>query len=296
MPNFRDDSKITVSCGDGFKLVDFDTCYTSSYTDIEAAKEDLKKDIEKNSRYQEKQYAEGRHAILIIFQAMDGAGKDSTIKHVMTGLNPQSVHVTSFKKPSLTELAHDFLWRTSLHLPERGHISIFNRSYYEEVLVCKVHPEFILGQKIADIKTLKDIDEKFWEKRYESIREHEKHLHRNGTTVVKFFLHVSKEEQKKRFLERINDPEKNWKYNSADIAEREHWDKYMDAYEQSIKETATEHAPWHIIPADNKWFMQMAVGDILHDVFKSLDLQFPVLSEKESAGLAEAKDQLLRNL
>lgn len=296
MPNFRKDPKITVSSGNGFRLVDFDTNYTSIYTDIEAAKEDLKKDIEKNSKYQEKQYAEGRHAILVIFQAMDGAGKDSTIKHVMTGLNPQSVHVTSFKKPSLAELAHDFLWRTTLHLPERGHISIFNRSYYEEVLVCKVHPEFVLGQKIADVKTLKDIDDKFWAKRYESIRDHEKHLHRNGTTILKFFLHVSKEEQKKRFLERINDPEKNWKYNSADIAEREHWDTYMAAYEQAIKETATEHAPWHIIPADSKWFMQMAVGDILHDVFKSLDLQFPVLSEKESAGLAEAKEQLLRNL
>ena len=296
MPNFRKDPKIIVSSGDGIKLADFDTGYTSSYTDINEAKEDLKKDIEKNSKYQEKQYAEGRHAIIIIFQAMDGAGKDSTIKHVMTGLNPQSVHVTSFKKPSVTELAHDFLWRTSLHLPERGHISIFNRSYYEEVLVCKVHPEFVLGQKIADIKTLNDIDDKFWEKRYESIREHEKHLHRNGTTVVKFFLHVSKDEQKKRFLERINDPEKNWKYNSADIAEREHWGKYMAAYEQAIKETATEHAPWHIIPADNKWFMQMAVGDILHDVFKSLNLQFPVLSEKEISGLAEVKEGLLRNL
>jgi PPK2 family polyphosphate:nucleotide phosphotransferase len=296
MPNFRKDSKITVSSGDGFKLSDFDPAYTDNYTNIEESKEDLKKDIEKNGKYQEKQYADGRHAILIIFQAMDAAGKDSTIKHVMTGLNPQSVHVTSFKKPSLEELAHDFLWRTSLHLPERGHISIFNRSYYEEVLVCKVHPEFVLGQKIADIKTVKDIDDKFWEKRYESIREHEKHLHRNGTTVVKFFLHVSKDEQKNRFLERINDPEKNWKYNSADIAEREHWDEYMAAYEQVIKETATEHAPWYIIPADNKWFMQMAVGDILHDVFKSLDLQFPVLSEKESAGLAAAKEQLLRNL
>lgn len=296
MSNFRKDPKITVPDGQGFRLADFDPSYTDNYSNIEEAKDDLKKDIEKNSKYQEKLYAEARQSVLVIFQAMDGAGKDSTIKHVMTGLNPQSVHVTSFKKPSLAELAHDFLWRTTLHLPERGHISIFNRSYYEEVLVCKVHPEYVLGQKIAGIKTLEDINEKFWSKRYDSIREHEKHLHRNGTTVIKFFLHVSKDEQKKRFLERINDPEKNWKYNSADISERALWDDYMSAYEDAIKETATEHAPWHIIPADNKWFMQMAVGDILHDVFKSLDLQFPVLSAKESAELAGAKEQLLRNL
>jgi PPK2 family polyphosphate:nucleotide phosphotransferase len=296
MASFRKDPKITVSSGDGFRLKNFDPGYTDDYSNIEESKEDLKKDIEKNSKYQEQLYAQGRHAVLIIFQAMDGAGKDSTIKHVMTGLNPQSVHVTSFKKPSLAELAHDFLWRTTLHLPERGHISIFNRSYYEEVLVCKVHPEFVLGQKIADIETVKDVDKDFWKKRYESIREHEKHLHRSGTTVVKFFLHVSKQEQKKRFLERLNDPEKNWKYNSADIAEREHWDKYMAAYEHAIKETATKHAPWYVIPADNKWFMQMAVGDILHDIFKSLDLQFPVLSETESDELEGAKEELLRNL
>jgi PPK2 family polyphosphate:nucleotide phosphotransferase len=296
MPKFRENPKITVSSGDSFRLADFNPSYTDNYTDIEEAGEDLKKDIEKNSRYQEKLYAEGRRAVLIIFQAMDAAGKDSTIKHVMTGLNPQSVHVTSFKKPSLAELAHDFLWRTTLHLPERGHISIFNRSYYEEVLVCKVHPEFVLGQKISDVMTLKDINEKFWSKRYESIREHEKHLHRNGTTVVKFFLYVSKDEQAKRFLERINDPEKNWKFNSADIAERELWHDYMSAYEQAIKETATEDSPWYVIPADNKWFMQMAVGDILHDVFKSLDVEYPVLSAKENAELAGAKEQLLRNL
>jgi PPK2 family polyphosphate:nucleotide phosphotransferase len=292
MPNFRKDPKITVSGSENFRLSDFDPRYTDNYSSIESAKEDLRKDIEKNRKYQEKLYADARHSVLIIFQAMDAAGKDSTIEHVMTGLNPQGVEVTSFKKPSLTELAHDFLWRTYLALPERGKIGIFNRSYYEEVLVCKVHPEYILGQHIPGINTVNDIDEKFWEHRYESIREHEKHLHRNGVTILKFFLHISKDEQKKRFLERIDNPEKNWKFSTADIAERQHWYSYMAAYEMAIKETATEHAPWFIIPADNKWFMQMVVGDVLHDTLRSLDLKFPVLSDKERSELAGARASL----
>ncbi len=292
MPNYRKDPKITITDGSSFSLKHFDTKYTAGLSDVKEAEKDLLHDIEKNSKRQEMLYAEGKRSILIVLQAMDAAGKDSTIKHVMRGLNPQGVDVTSFKKPSLAELAHDFLWRTTVALPQRGMIGIFNRSYYEEVLICKVHPEFIVGQHIPEIESVKDIDDKFWEKRYESIKNFEKHLIRNGTIVLKFFLHVSKDEQRRRMLERITDPEKNWKFSAADLPERERWDDYMKAYEDLITATATEKAPWFVIPADNKWFMQMAVGDILHDTLKSLDLSFPSLDEKIKATFAEAKTKL----
>ena len=293
MPNFRKDPKITVTDGSSFSLKDFDTTYTAGMPDEAQAKTDLLHDIEKNAKRQERLYAESKRSILIIFQAIDAAGKDSTIKHVMTGQNPSGISVTNFKKPSNLELAHDFLWRTTIALPSRGMMGIFNRSYYEEVLVCKVHPELILGQKLPNINFVKDIDDDFWEKRYESITDFEKHLHRNGTIILKFFLHVSKEEQKKRLLERINDPEKKWKFKSADLLERDRWKDYMLAYEQMITATATEKAPWFIIPADNKWFMQLAVGDIIHDTLKSLDPIFPVFDKTKSAEFAAAKKKLL---
>jgi PPK2 family polyphosphate:nucleotide phosphotransferase len=290
--NFLKDTKIAVTDGKDFRLKDFDPGYTAGFKDIEAAKEDLRKDIERNRKYQEMLYAEGTYSLLIIFQAMDAAGKDSTIEHVMTGINPQGIDVRSFKKPSANELAHDFLWRTTLELPHRGHIHIFNRSYYEEVIVCKVHPDLILSQNIPGIETINDIDKKFWKNRYESICDYEKHLHRNGTVILKFFLNVSKEEQKRRFLERIDNSEKNWKFSVSDVAEREFWKDYMSAYQEVISETATNKAPWYIIPADNKWFMQMAVGDIIHDTLKSLGLEYPNLSVEEKKKLLEAKEKL----
>jgi PPK2 family polyphosphate:nucleotide phosphotransferase len=226
---------------------------------------------------------------------MDGAGKDSTIKHVLKGINPQGCNVTSFKRPSDQELSHDFLWRTNMALPERGMIGIFNRSYYEEVLVVKVHPEIVLGQSLPEATNLKQIDEKFWQKRYKSIADMEQHLSDNGYVIMKFFLNVSKEEQKDRFLDRINSPEKQWKFQYADMKERDYWDTYMEAYEKAIKETATEQAPWYVIPADNKWFMRTAVCDIILDTLKKLDLKFPVPSAEEQSKLDDAKRILLAN-
>lgn len=237
-------------------------------------------------------FAMGKFSLLIVFQAMDAAGKDGTIKHVMSGINPQGCIVTSFKQPSTEELAHDYLWRVNRHLPKRGMISIFNRSHYEEVLVTRVHPEYILGQNIPGIDSIDKIDKSFWKKRYESINNFEKHLSDNGTVILKFFLHVSKDEQKERFLKRIDEPEKNWKFSVTDVKERKHWDKYMEAYEDAITHTSKEHAPWYVIPADKKWFMRAAVGDIIVGTLESLNLSYPEISSKEKAELTEAKSLL----
>ena len=287
--NFDKDKNIAVTNGDGFTLKDFDTAYTATYKSEKAADKKLDNDIEKLADLQEKLYATDKHAILIIFQAMDAAGKDSTIEHVLEGINPQGCNVTSFKRPSDKELSHDFLWRTTLALPERGMIGIFNRSYYEEVLVTKVHPEIILGQTIPGITKLKHVDKDFWDRRYQSIRHYEKHLAENGYIILKFFLNISKEEQKNRFLNRINTPEKHWKFQFSDIAERERWDDYMKAYEKAIKETAAEHAPWYVIPADNKWFMQMAVCDIILNTLQKMELKYPEPNPEEIKQLEEAK-------
>lgn len=291
--NFSKDKNIAVYNGEGFKLSKLKTQYTGGYKDEKTADQKLKADIEKLSDLQEKLFASDNHSILIIFQAMDAAGKDSTIEHVLTGINPQGCNITSFKRPSDKELSHDFLWRTTLALPERGMIGIFNRSYYEEVLVTKVHPEIILGQSIPGITKPKHIDADFWNKRYHSIRQHEKHLAENGYIILKFFLNVSKEEQKNRFLDRIDSPEKNWKFQFADIKEREYWDEYMAAYERAIKETAASHAPWFVIPADNKWFMQTAVCDIILNALESLNLSYPEPTLEARQQLAEAKNILL---
>lgn len=238
---------------------------------------------------QELLYADGRHSVLIVFQAMDAAGKDGTIGHVMSGVNPQGCSVSSFKVPSAEEFSHTYLWRYSKALPARGMIGIFNRSYYEEVLVVKVHPA-ILDK--ADLPP-EDVHKDIWKHRYEDINNFEQHLARNGTTILKFFLNVSKEEQKKRFLERLDTPEKNWKFSSGDIVERGYWDDYMAAFEDAINATSTPWAPWYVIPADHKWAMRAAVSDIITTTIKDLPLEYPKLPEDEVARLAEAKAKLL---
>ncbi len=253
----------------------------------------LKQNVEALSELQEKLYAGSRYNVLIIFQAMDAAGKDSTLKHIMTGLNPNGVKVANFKVPSSTELDHDYFWRHYLELPGRGEIGIFNRSHYENVLVTKVHPEYVLRENLPGIDSVKNIGTKFWEQRYKQITRFEKNLSENGMLILKFFLHVSKEEQKKRLLARIDDPSKNWKFAAADLQERALWDKYQQAYEDAIGNTSIEEAPWYIIPADDKWYMRLLVSTIIRKELEALDLQFPVISPEAKAALLESKKQLL---
>ena len=272
-----------------FSISDADTEYKGNLS-----KDDGKKILEdekvKLRELQEKLYADGSKSLLIVIQAMDAAGKDSLIEHVFGGVNPQGCEVTSFKAPSSKEYSHDFLWRHYIALPEKGKIGIFNRSHYESVLVCKVHPEYNLSEKVW--KSISDFDDKFWENRYESIRNFEKHLAENGTTIVKIFLNVSKKEQKKRFLDRIDEQDKNWKFSLGDLPERALWDKYMKAYEEAINETSKNHAPWFVIPADDKWFARVAAIQIIIDALERMDLKYPVLSEKDQAALQEAKAKL----
>jgi PPK2 family polyphosphate:nucleotide phosphotransferase len=237
-------------------------------------------------------YAHDRFSLLLIFQAMDAAGKDGTIKHVMTGVNPQGCQVFAFKKPSDEELDHDYLWRTYKCFPERGRIGIFNRSYYEEVLIVKVHPGILLKQKLPAIKRLSKVNKVFWEKRYRQINDLEQHLVENGTIVLKFFLNVSKEEQKKRFLKRINNPDKNWKFTMGDVEERQYWDKYQQAFEDVLNYTSTEYAPWYIIPADKKWYMRTVVGDIIVHTLESLPLKYPAVSKTKLKEIQKAKEIL----
>jgi PPK2 family polyphosphate:nucleotide phosphotransferase len=234
-------------------------------------------------------YAQDRWAVLLVFQAMDAAGKDGTIKHVMSGVNPQGCQVYSFKAPSPEELDHDYLWRSMKSLPERGRIGIFNRSYYEEVLVVKVHPQILAGQKLPP----RLVDRKIWDRRYRDIRAFERYLSRNGVLIRKFFLHVSRAEQKKRFLERIDEPEKNWKFSAADVKERAHWDAYQGAYQKMIRETSTRDSPWYVVPADNKWFTRIVVAAAIVDALGSLDLHYPKVDRARLAQLAAAKRALL---
>lgn len=291
MKNFNFD-KIKVSDGSKFNLENHDTSYIGDYNQIEA-EERLKKLTKKISKEQQKFCASDNHSLLIIFQAMDAAGKDGTIRRVMSGINPQGCSVSSFKAPSKEELDHDYLWRTTKRLPERGKIGIFNRSYYEEVLVCKVHPEYVLGQNIPAVKSLDDIDQEFWSERYESINDFEKHITRNGTKVIKFFLNLSKDEQKRRFLSRIDEQDKNWKFSYGDIKERRIWDKYMQAYQDMIENTSTKDCPWYVIPADNKWFMRTCVSEIISETLDDMSHKYPVLPEKEMELLAQTKKELL---
>ena len=254
----------------------------------ERANEILQKSIEELEECQELLYADDRYSLLIVFQAMDGAGKDGTIKHVMSGVNPQGCQVFSFKKPSAEELDHNFLWRYMKSLPERGRIGIFNRSYYEDVLVVKVHEDVLEQQKLPDGKRGKA----FWEARYDDINAFEHHLVRNGTIVLKFFLHVSKKEQKRRFMDRLERPEKNWKFSLADMKERGYWDDYVDAYEKAISSTSTKWAPWYIVPADDKWAMRAVVADIVTTALRDLELKFPEMNDEQRRLLEDARKSL----
>lgn len=269
-------------------------CDLPQEADKKELKERLEKDRARIAELQEVLFAAGQHAVLLIFQAMDAAGKDSCIRHVMSGVNPQGVRVWSFKAPSSMERSHDFLWRHYQAVPERGHIGIHNRSHYEEVLVTRVHPEFILGQNIPGVASVKDIDADFWESRYAAIRAWEKQLAESGTVIMKFYLHMSRAAQKARFLERIDDPAKNWKFNPGDVKERSHWDAYMQAYEQAIGATAAPHAPWYIVPADDQWETRAIVGRLVRERLEALRLEHPSPDPKAAISLKEAKDELLR--
>jgi len=280
-----------VDDGERFRLADVDPADTLHLDseDKPRAKEALAQGIEVLAEMQDMLYAQDRWSLLLVFQAMDAAGKDGAIKHVMSGVNPQGCQVFSFKAPSAEELDHDFLWRCAKRLPERGRIGIFNRSYYEETLVVRVHPELLEKQKLPP----KLVGEKLWKQRFQSFRSFERHLTRNGTVIRKFFLHVSKGEQRKRFLERLESPEKHWKFSAADAREREHWDAYMEAYEDTIRETARKDAPWYVVPADNKWFTRIVVGAAVIDAMASLELAYPKPSEEARAELAAARQALL---
>jgi PPK2 family polyphosphate:nucleotide phosphotransferase len=281
-----------INKGKNFRLKDVDPDDTLEFTkeaDKPRAKEALAMGVTALAELQDQLYAQDKWAVLLIFQAMDAAGKDGAIKHVMSGVNPQGCQVNSFKSPSAEDLDHDFLWRCMKHLPNRGQIGIFNRSYYEEVLVVRVHPEFLAKQKLPP----KLVGKKIWEERFEDIRNFEQYLARNGVVVRKFFLHVSKKEQKRRFLERIDDPLKNWKFSSNDASERDFWDDYMEAYEQMIQETATKEAPWYVVPADNKWFTRVVVAAAVIETLASLDLAYPKVDEGKLKELAAAKKKLV---
>jgi PPK2 family polyphosphate:nucleotide phosphotransferase len=280
-----------VTNGKKFRLKDVDPGDIQDLTseDKPRAKEALQTGVEALAELQEKLYAQDRWSLLLIFQAMDAAGKDGAIKHVMSGVNPQGCQIFSFKAPTSEDLDHDYLWRCQKCLPERGRIGIFNRSYYEETLVVRVHPEFLAGQKLPE----QCVTKRIWEHRFQDIRAFERYLTRNGTIVRKFFLHVSQEEQKKRFLERLDQPEKNWKFSSNDAKESRFWDKYMEAYEEAIRETATDEAPWYVVPADNKWFTRVIVAGAVIDALDSLDLQYPQVSDAKRKELAATKKELL---
>ena len=268
-----------------FRLEDHDPGFTGRFESKEDGKRHLEKGLEKLCDLQEKLYAQDQWAILLIFQAMDAAGKDSVIEHVMSGVNPQGCQVYSFKAPSSEELDHDFLWRTTRCLPERGRIGVFNRSYYEEVLVVRVHPQILAKQKLPTAL----VTDRVWKERYADIGAFERYLSRNGTVIRKFFLNVSKEEQRQRFLARLDQPEKNWKFAAADVEERQHWDEYMKAYEKMIEATTSEEAPWFVIPADHKWFTRLAVADVIVETLEGLDLHFPEVSEAQRQELQRAR-------
>lgn len=278
--------KFRIKEGSKLNLKKHDPDLTANYTDKKEAVADLKDNIDKLAELQDMLYAQDVYSLLIVFQAMDAAGKDGAIKHVMSGVNPQGVSVASFKAPSAEELDHDFLWRHQKALPERGKIGIFNRSHYEEVLVVRVHPDILQAQQLPpEVKN----DPKIWKKRFDHIRDWEQHLFENGIHILKFFLNVSKKEQKERFLARIDEPEKNWKFSASDVKERGHWDDYMKAYEDAISATSTENAPWYVIPADKKWFTRLAVSEIIVKKLESMDLHYPKVPDETLARLEDAR-------
>jgi PPK2 family polyphosphate:nucleotide phosphotransferase len=278
-----DGSKFRLKRVDPGDTLDFDS------DEKQIAQEALTCGVELLKRLQDKLYAQDRWAVLIIFQAMDAAGKDGAIKHVMSGINPQGCEVSSFKAPSAEELDHEFLWRCAKRIPERGRIGVFNRSYYEETLVVRVHQEYLAGQKLPQAVKTKDL----WKQRFEDISNFERYLTNNGVVVLKFFLHISKQEQRERFLARIDDPAKNWKFSLNDVHEREHWDQYMEAYEDTIRNTASKYAPWYVVPADHKWFTRLVVAAAIVEKLNALNLQYPSLSNAELKELESAKQALL---
>lgn len=281
--------RFIVPPGKKVRLTDFDPNFTGKFRHKDEASEKLGTDVARLAEYQDILYAQDSQALLIIFQALDAAGKDSAIKHVMSGINPQGTQVFSFKGPSAEELDHDYLWRCHKAVPERGRIGIFNRSYYEETIAVRVHPEYLAGQRLPEISGKKDL----WEQRFEQINDFESYLVRNGIEVLKFFLNVSKEEQRQRFLARLNTPEKNWKFSINDVRERGHWDEYQKAFEEVFNHTSTKLAPWYIIPADRKWFTHVAIADIIVAKLKSMNLKYPTVTEAHRKELAEAKKLLM---
>ena len=284
---------LLVKPGKNIRIKDFDTRYKGKGLNKKESESLLEEGRKHLAEIQDKLYAHNRYSVLIIFQAMDAAGKDGAVKHIMSGFNPLGVKVYSFKAPNSHELDHDFFWRHELALPARGEIAIHNRSHYENVLVTKVHPEFILGENIPGVESLKKIDKAFWEGRYKQIRRFEKNLTDNGMIIMKFFLNVSKKEQKKRFLERIDDKSKNWKFSLGDLKERGHWDNYQKAYEEAISATSTDSAPWFIIPADDKWYARLAIASVIYRQFEKLKFSYPVVSEAQREELQRAKAQLM---
>ncbi len=285
---------LRVKEGEKISLVkDFDTDYDHKMITKAEGQEILEEGVKNLAILQDKLYAHNQYSVLIVLQAMDAAGKDGIIKHVLTGLNPSGVKVASFKTPSKDELDHDYFWRHAKQLPSRGEIGIFNRSHYENVLVTRVHPEFILNENLPSVRSVQDINKKFWQDRYRQINRWEKNLTENGMIILKIFLHVSKDEQKKRFLERIDNQEKNWKFSVADAQERKHWDAYMEAYEEMLSATSTDYAPWYVLPADDKWFTRLCMGAIVFFEFEKLGLEYPEVSEEQKKKLLEVKQELL---
>ena len=284
---------LMVKPGKDIKLKDFDTKYRGKILNKQESELLLEAGRKHLAEVQDKLYAHNKYAVLIVLQAMDAAGKDGAVKHIMSGFNPLGVKVQSFKAPNSHELDHDYFWRHELALPARGEIAIHNRSHYENVLVTKVHPEWILNENIPGIDSVKKVDAKFWEQRYKQIRRFEKNLADNGTVIMKFFLHVSKKEQKKRFLERIEDTSKNWKFSLGDLKERAYWDDYQKAYGEAMSATSTEYAPWFVIPADDKWYARLAIASIITRQFAKLDIRYPIVSPAQKEGLQKAKLQLM---
>ena len=282
-----DTNDFLVKPGSKVKLKEMDTRFSAGLNKKKGEKE-LVKNISELAAFQEKFWADNRYSLLIILQAPDAAGKDGAIRHVMTGLNPQSCRVHCYKVPSKEELDHDYLWRHYKDLPERGMIEIFNRSHYENVLATKVNPQYLMAENIPGLDKPEKADKKFWNERYEQINNFEKHIYQNGTHILKFFLNLSKEEQKERLLARLNEPEKNWKFSSADLIARAQWDEYQSAYEEMMEKTSTEYAPWHVIPADKKFFARVAIGEIIVEKLKSLDLRYPEGKSSEDLGKAKA--------
>ena len=278
--------------GKDFDIKTAPTKVKDSADDLKKIKKKIRKNVKSIKNAQKMMYARRYYGVLVVFQAMDAAGKDSMISHIFAGVNPVGFKVANFKQPTGRELRHDYLWRINRELPMRGDIGVFNRSYYEDVLVSRVHPALILQSNIPGIESVHDVNNKFFDSRYEDIRQYESYLTRNGYLIVKFFLHVSKEEQKKRFLARIDTPEKNWKFSAADIRERQYWDDYQKAYEKAINATATKENPWYVIPADQKWYSRYLVSEIILDVLQKIDPQYPTLSQEEAEKLPQYKEML----